>query len=165
LHLNFFSVNNPRRKHHPNTEGKCFLFWDGADGFRKWIPEQDGVWKLANGDLVRLVDSKDGTTETYLAHQSVLQDSTAVDQTSLSIERDLEDWLSQNLAMLEPGLALYRDGDIDGRQFDTAEVGIIDLLAVDNNGDFVVIELKAGKASDGVCGQILGYSRDTSPPS
>src|ERR1700739_3733962 len=55
LHLNFFSVNNPRRKHHTNTEGKCFLFWDGADGFRKGIPEQDGVWKLANGDPTGII--------------------------------------------------------------------------------------------------------------
>jgi RecB family endonuclease NucS len=36
-------------------------------------------------------------------------------------------------------------------------VGIIDLLALDKNRDFVVIELKAGRAGDSACGQILGY--------
>lgn len=36
-------------------------------------------------------------------------------------------------------------------------MGIIDLLALDKAGSFVVIELKAGKAADSVCGQILGY--------
>lgn len=156
LHLSFFSINNPLRKHHPKTEGKCFLFWDGDGGFRKWIPERDGRWILREDGIVRLEDGN-------MAEQPILMatpdpdDSTVARPSSLSIERDLEDSLVQNLTMLEPGLRLYRDGDVEGRQLDTATVGIIDLLAVDKNDILVVIELKAGKASDSVCGQILGY--------
>jgi hypothetical protein len=156
LHLIAFSINHPQRKHHRQTEGKCFLFWDGDKGFRKWMPEQDGTWTLGTEGIVRI--GEDGSpAQVIVAASSESEDSTVAGPISLSIERDLEDCLVQNLAMLEPGLTLYRDGDVDGRQLDTGAVGIIDLLAVDKVGTFVVIELKAGKAADGVCGQILGY--------
>jgi hypothetical protein len=156
LHLSFYSINNPRRKHHPATEGKCFLFWDGHDGFRKWIPEQDGTWVLGKDGIVYV--GEDGAAEQAIAATVPdSEDSAVPGPISLSIERDLEDSLVQNLSMLEAGLKLYRDGDMDGRQLDTSTVGIIDLLALDKNGDLVVIELKAGRAGDSVCGQILGY--------
>ncbi|MCD4771708.1 endonuclease NucS [archaeon] len=42
--------------------------------------------------------------------------------------------------------------------FDTQEVGIMDFLAIDKKGDFVVIELKVGKNThDSSLGQILRY--------
>ena len=66
------------------------------------------------------------------------------------MERVLEDILEQNLDELEPGLTLVR------RQFPTA-VGPIDLLARDRNGVYVVIELKRGRASDRVVGQVARY--------
>lgn len=156
LHLIAFSVNHPQRKHHRQTEGKCFLFWDGGKGFRKWLPEQDGTWILGVDGIVRV--GEDGTAEQPIATiSSDSDDSTVAGPVSLSIEHDLEECLIQNLGMLEPGLSLYRDGDVDGRQLDTGAVGIIDILALDKAGSFVVIELKAGKAADSVCGQILGY--------
>lgn len=156
LHLIAFSINHPQRKHHKQTEGKCFLFWDGDKSFRKWVPEQDGTWTLGEEGIIKI--SGDGTpAQVMVPVASESEDSTVAGPVSLSIERDLEECLVQNLAMLEPGLTLYRDGDVDGRQLDTGAVGIIDLLAVDKAGALVVIELKAGKAADGVCGQILGY--------
>lgn len=156
LHLSGYSINNPIRRHHPATEGKCFLFWDGDRTYRKWIPEQDGTWVLHEDGIHRV--GEEGALE-HAAEQlaAETEDSTVAGPISLSIERDLEESLVQNLAMLESGLTLYRDGDMSGRQLDTGVVGVIDLLAFDKNGNFVVIELKAGKASDGVCGQILGY--------
>jgi len=78
-------------------------------------------------------------------------------ETSVSLERDLEDNLEANLAQLETGLSpLIREG-VSSRQLDTKTVGIIDLLATDKSGRFVVIELKAGEASDRVCGQVQRY--------
>jgi hypothetical protein len=59
LHLIAFSINHPQRKHHRQTEGKCFLLWDGHKGFRKWIPEQDGTWTLGAEGIVRI--GEDGT--------------------------------------------------------------------------------------------------------
>ncbi len=66
------------------------------------------------------------------------------------IERVLEDILEHNLDELEKGLTLV------GRQYPTA-VGPIDLLAKDPNGIYVVIELKRGRSSDRVVGQIARY--------
>ena len=71
---------------------------------------------------------------------------------SLGMERDLQNFLLNDLSQLEEGLSLYENG----KEY-SIDVGRIDILATDKNGDFVVIELKAGKAKDDSVGQLLGY--------
>jgi Endonuclease NucS C-terminal domain len=78
-------------------------------------------------------------------------------ETSLSLERDLENFLVTDLGQLESGLQLVQIDGKSGRQFDTGDAGRMDLLCVDQNQDFVVLELKAGEADDKVCSQILKY--------
>jgi len=73
-------------------------------------------------------------------------------EASISVERDLQDYLEQRLTELEPGLKLHKEGI----EYDT-DAGKIDILAVDNEGALVVIEIKSGKAKDNALGQILGY--------
>jgi hypothetical protein len=74
-----------------------------------------------------------------------------------SLESMLEDFIANNLSALEPGLRLFKDDDgIPGRQYPT-EVGTIDLLCLDGNNNLVVIELKRGRESDKVVGQISRY--------
>jgi hypothetical protein len=52
---------------------------------------------------------------------------------------------------------LYQNEESNGRQYPTP-IGNIDLLAIDKkNKEFVVIELKKGRSSDAVIGQILRY--------
>ena len=53
---------------------------------------------------------------------------------------------------------MYVDAEgADGQQFDT-DIGPIDILAVEpKSNSFVVIELKKGRPSDQVIGQILRY--------
>lgn len=76
---------------------------------------------------------------------------------SFEFEADLEGHLVNSLGDLEEGLSLYESPDGKrGQQF-TTEVGRLDILAVDKNGDFVVTELKVGQASDDACAQILRY--------
>jgi hypothetical protein len=85
-------------------------------------------------------------------------------ETSVSLERDLEDHLAANISKVEAGLRLYQEDGVNPRQLDTRVVGIIDLLAVDRLGRLVVLELKAGEANDRVCGQIqryMGWVMDT----
>lgn len=71
---------------------------------------------------------------------------------SLSLERDLQSYLSLRLDEIENGLELVENGI----EFNTS-AGDIDILARDIKGNLVVIELKAGKAKDSAVGQILGY--------
>ncbi len=73
-------------------------------------------------------------------------------ETRVSIERDLQDYLAQHLGELEPGLKLHENGV----EYQT-DAGRIDILAFDNEGQLVVVEIKAGKAKDSALGQILGY--------
>lgn len=76
------------------------------------------------------------------------------------IETKLEEYIVQHWSEIDFGanLELYReDGDSVGQQYDT-EVGRIDLLCSDrDSGDIVVIELKRGRPSDEVIGQLARY--------
>lgn len=58
--------------------------------------------------------------------------------------------------MLEPGLRLYEDEGITGIEF---PVGgrFIDILALDANQNYVVVELKVSRGYDRVVGQVLRY--------
>ena len=72
-------------------------------------------------------------------------------------ERKLEDLLEKNLEHIEAGLKLFYDKKGNpGRQYST-DVGIIDLLCIDKDGKFVVLELKKEKGSDKTIGQITKY--------
>ena len=70
-------------------------------------------------------------------------------------EKILEDFLEKHLSQLEPDLRLI------GRQYETLS-GPIDLFARDKYGNYVIIELKKGRASDRVVGQVSRYVSDIS---
>lgn len=73
------------------------------------------------------------------------------DFTSVSLEKDLRDYLEKNPSAIETGLKLVQ------KEFDTNEIGKIDLLLQDKKGHDVVVELKKGKKNDEVVGQISRY--------
>jgi RecB family endonuclease NucS len=74
-----------------------------------------------------------------------------------NLERLLEDFLEKNLEHIETGLKLYKDEKgILGRQYSTG-IGIIDLLCIDKDKKFVVLEIKKEKGSDITVGQITRY--------
>jgi hypothetical protein len=74
------------------------------------------------------------------------------------IEKGIEDFFVGRLYQIEEGLKLLEKnaGDKLGRQFSTP-IGLIDLLCLDNNRTYVVIEIKADEAEDSAFGQILRY--------
>lgn len=71
-------------------------------------------------------------------------------------ERDLKNFLSKNPHVIEQGLRLYEDEAITGVEF---PVGgrFIDILALDRQNNYVVVELKVSKGYDRVVGQLLRY--------
>lgn len=88
-----------------------------------------------------------------------VNDDLVEDPSVFALERHLEDFLVQNWKHTELGKMydLYEDGDIVGRQFPT-DTGPIDLLAISKDKkELLVVELKKGRASDSVIGQIQRY--------
>ncbi len=71
-------------------------------------------------------------------------------------EKDLQNFLSKNLSVIEPGLKLYEDEGINGIEFGVGG-RYIGILAVDKANNYVVIELKVSRGYDRVIGQILRY--------
>jgi RecB family endonuclease NucS len=80
----------------------------------------------------------------------------SVGGSEFAYEKDLQGFLAKNLGLLEPGLQLYQDEGITGIEF-PAGGRFVDILAVDINGNLVVIELKVSRGYDRVIGQLLRY--------
>jgi len=74
---------------------------------------------------------------------------------SVSLEKDLRDYIAANPWVIEKGLELVPDG----KEYRTKnpDVGIMDVLLRAKNGDYVVVETKKGRESDKVVGQIMRY--------
>ncbi len=87
-------------------------------------------------------------------------DETIEDPSAFAMEKHLEDFLIQNWAQtdLARDFDIYEDdGECVGQQFPT-DTGPIDILAISKDKKtLLVLELKKGRASDRVVGQILRY--------
>ncbi|MBM3769912.1 MAG: DUF91 domain-containing protein [Acidimicrobiia bacterium] len=76
-----------------------------------------------------------------------------------ALEKHLEDFLVANWSqtLLGKKYGLYNDGENFGQQFPT-DTGAIDILAISKDKrELLIVELKKGRASDSVVGQILRY--------
>ena len=155
------TVNLPSSRHYPTARRYAFLFRQDDGRYRLWNRATDGNWRVtATG--VELVDADDPGVDGTLADESNAErlEAASLDSISsgaLSLERDLESCLLSCISQLEPGLRLYSGENAQYQQLDTGVAGRLDLLATDDCGRLVVIELKAGMADDRVCGQILRY--------
>lgn len=72
-------------------------------------------------------------------------------ESSVALEKNLENWIENDPALLQNGLTIV------GRQLFT-EAGPLDLLALDPQGQWVVIELKAGTLRREVVAQVMDYA-------
>lgn len=90
----------------------------------------------------------------------IATDETVEDPSAFAMERHLEDFLVQNWDQTELGreFDIYEeDGELVGQQYAT-DTGPLDILAVSKDRTrLLVVELKKGRASDAVVGQILRY--------
>ena len=76
---------------------------------------------------------------------------TRIEPATVSLERELEGWIERDPSLLEAGLQIV------GRQIHV-EGGIIDLLALDPQGRWVVIEIKKGALQRETVAQALDYA-------
>jgi restriction system protein len=90
----------------------------------------------------------------------VSTDETVEDPTVFALEKHLEDFLVANWKQTELGknYNIYEEGgDLIGKQYPT-DTGFIDILAISkDNKELLIVELKKGRASDNVVGQIQRY--------
>ncbi len=120
------------------------LSFDDVDLFLHTIAaEEEGI-----KEIERITKKGDG-----------VQGVTPAQTTEFVMEKYLEEFIAENFKKLsfDAKLKLYQDEESTGRQYPTS-VGFIDLLAFDEeHQEYVVIELKKGRSSDAVVGQILRY--------
>lgn len=140
-HLIRLSTNAPVRLHYgPKADGTDDKFFKiDSSHFRLYEPGRDST------PLSNLTPSIEEPA-----------DSPAEGSSEFAYEHDLRDYLARNLHLIEPSLRLYTDEGITGLEF---PVGgrFIDILAVDQANNYVVIELKVSKGYDRVVGQLLRY--------
>lgn len=93
-------------------------------------------------------------------------DDTVEDPTVFALEKHLEDFLVHNWSQTELGknYNIYEeDGELVGRQY-PSDTGPLDILAISKDKTtLLVVELKKGRVSDNVVGQIqryMGYVKD-----
>lgn len=129
-------------------------------GFRElgWtIDETDTQVRFFRPGTAALVDETLGSSEDQIWDSDEAQDSR---ETVFELEYQLRDFIAHNIETIDINgkrLKLYVDPTgRDGIEFQT-EVGIIDILATDGEGAFVVFELKRGRVPDQAIGQIARY--------
>ena len=119
---------------------------------------QGGIRSISPADYVVITEGAAADLVEQIARQADLESSA-----QFALEQHLEEFMDVNWANIDFGvpLVLYEAEGQRGRQFPAGPPGSnwsIDFLAVDKNTrEFVVIELKRGKSSDSVAGQILRY--------
>ena len=93
-------------------------------------------------------------------------DETVEDASIFALEKHLEDFLVENWEKTELGKKydiFYEDNELVGQQYET-DTGPIDILAISKDKkELLVVELKKGRASDFVVGQVqryMGYVKD-----
>lgn len=163
------TVNHATRIHYPENKkprianGKYdFLYTTGRGQVERYNTEKHGIWEIKEDETGKLIVSeKEEIIENNIG--SIDKNSNKViDEEScyFPLESHLRDFIAQNIDTIkinDKALKLYVDENgTDGIEFRT-EVGIIDILATDENDNFVVFELKLSRGNDATLGQILRY--------
>jgi RecB family endonuclease NucS len=146
-HIIKFTTNHKTRIHYNAAPANDLLFQLPDKRLRLYSQETDP--KPIYEGIAESIEFLEEATET----------EECADSSQFAYESHLRDFLKDNLHVIEPGLKLYRDEEDDtitGVEFDVGGRRI-DILAVDKDDNFVVIELKVSKGHERVIGQILRY--------
>ena len=157
-HVEGMSVNNRVRKNHPSIKpgsGYDLFYKLGPNQFRLWVPESDPPARYK--DDIEKAESGDASDASDVTAEDASEVETSYEaEREFAAERDLQNYLVKNLSAIEPGLRLFEEEGITGVEY---PVGgrFIDILAIDKDGRYVVIELKVSRGYDRVVGQLLRY--------
>ncbi len=136
------SINHTSSKWYPSFPK--FLYTVESGKVRLYDRESDGSF-----------DSNSDSTQSDSNEASVASEE-EIFEFAFSFEKDLQEYLSRELQKLEPGLTLFTEEGLTGREI-SIDSGRIDILAKDTKNDFVIIELKVNQAPQGSLAQILSY--------
>ncbi len=155
-HLVRLSTNNMNRLHYsprPNGEDDLFFQLD-PNHFRLFdqLHDPTPIIKGSGGTPLAIMEDAEAFEEE--ANGPIATKSSQASE--FAYERDLRNFLVKNLNLLETGIRLYEEEGITGVEF-PAGGRFVDILAVDSNNNYVVIELKVSRGYDRVVGQLLRY--------
>jgi restriction system protein len=139
-------------KSHPNFLEVEWLGQSRNKVFPNIVFPMHSVYELTESQYLSLVE--ESTPELFTT-----SDETVENQNEFVLEKYLEEFIVSNFnAIFKGNLKIYEDAEgIDGQQYST-DIGNIDILSMEQaSNSFVVIELKKGRPSDQVVGQILRY--------
>ena len=160
------TVNHPSRIHYPENKKPRianarydFLFSTGYK-YRKgeieqYDPEKHGTWEIRKDEYGKLMVAQMGLEEVFGT-----EDEQVEGELLFPVESHLRDFIVKNIDAITVNghmLKLYvNENGRDGVEYPT-DVGPIDILAVDEKGNFVVFELKLSRGADKAMGQISRY--------
>ena len=160
------TVNHPSRIHYPENKRPRvanskydFLFSTGRGRVELYDPEKHGIWEIRKNEYGKLTVAQAGLEE--LPEGEATGEITEEEEELLfPVESHLRDFIAQNIRAIkvnDHNLKLYIDDNgRDGVEYPT-DIGPIDILAVDGEGNFVVFELKLSIGVDRAMGQITRY--------
>jgi restriction system protein len=140
---------------HPNFLGVQWQQQPRDKVFPSLVFPMHTLWEISEVQYSNLLEGS-GIPSVISASS---EPSEAIDQSAFVLEKYLEDFIVSNFDTIFKGkLQIYEDDEgSDGQQYAT-DIGPIDILAVERGlSSFIVIELKKGRPSDQVVGQILRY--------
>lgn len=138
----------------------------------RWLPTR--IDRSDMSDALRHSTGSIGTVSNISAHRDEIEklvgsvvtpvivatDPEVEDPAEFALEKHLEDFLVENWGRTEFGQAydiFEEEGEKVGQQYPT-DTGPIDILAISKDKrELLVVELKKGRASDVVVGQVLRY--------
>jgi endonuclease len=149
-HLTRLSTNARSRTHYSAKPGEDdILYQTDGSHYRLYRADQDPAPLRTDQQTGATTNIPEGEDE-----QPTI--APIAGGSEFAYETDLRNYLAKNLSALQPGLRIYEEDGITGIEF---PVGgrFIDILAMDANGNLVVIELKVSRGYDRVVGQLMRY--------